>query len=138
MGATTDVQTEIERIVNRTADTMEFQPTLRIEGPVRSLIGALIAPDLLAVLGEALSNASRHAEATSIEVLVSAGDQIVVRVTDDGKGMGEVVLESGLDNMRQRALKHGGTFVVRSEPGGGTSVTWAVPTTPGVSRDQES
>jgi signal transduction histidine kinase len=138
MDATTDVQTEIERIVNRAADTMKIQPTIRIEGPVRSLVGELVAPDLLAVLGEALSNASRHAEASSVEVLVSAGHEIVVRVTDDGKGMDEVVLESGLENMRQRALKHGGTFVVHSEPSGGTSVTWAVPTTPDVSRDPES
>ena len=138
MDATTDVQTEIERIVDRAAATMKFQPTLRIEGPVRTLVGALIAPDLLAVLGEALSNASRHAEASAVEVLVSAGDEIVVRVTDDGKGMDEGVLESGLDNMRQRAHKHGGTFAVHSEPGAGTTVTWAVPAQPDVSRDPES
>jgi signal transduction histidine kinase len=68
-------------------------------------------------------------------VLVSAGDEIVVRVTDDGKGMGHDVLESGLGNMRQRAHKHGGTFVVHSEPGAGTTVTWAVPANPEVSRD---
>jgi two-component system, NarL family, sensor histidine kinase DevS len=138
MDSTTDLQTEIERIVNRAADTMKLQPTIRIEGPVRSLVGELIAPDLLAVLGEALSNASRHAAASAVEVLVSAGDEIVVRVTDNGKGMDEVVLESGLDNMRQRALKHRGTFVVHSEPGAGTSVTWTVPTTPDLSRDAES
>ena len=89
-----------------------------------------VAPDLLAVLGEALSNASRHAQASSVEVLVSAGDEIVVRVTDDGKGMDEVVLESGLGNMRQRAHKHGGTFEVRSESGAGTTVTWTVPGRP--------
>ena len=39
---------------------MKFRPTLRFEGPVRSVVGADLAPDLLAVLGEALSNASRH------------------------------------------------------------------------------
>jgi signal transduction histidine kinase len=117
---------------------MKFKPTIRIEGPVRSLVGALVAPDLLAVLGEALSNATRHAEASAVDVLVSAGDEIVVRVTDDGKGLAEGVLESGLGNMRRRAQKHGGTFVVQSEPGAGTTVTWAVPTKPNLSRGQES
>ena len=135
MDASTDVQTEIERIVDRAAATLKFQPTIRIEGPVRTLVGALIAPDLLAVLGEALSNASRHAEASAVDVLVSAGDEIVVRVTDDGKGMDEDVLESGLGNMRQRAHKHGGTFVVTSESGAGTTITWAVPAKQNVSRD---
>ena len=59
-------------------------------------------------------------------------------MTDDGKGMDEGVLESGLDNMRQRALKHEGTFAVHSEPGAGTTVTWAVPARPSVSRDPGS
>jgi len=122
-----DVQTEIERIVDRAAATMKFRPTLRIEGPLRSVVRAEVAPDLLAVLGEALSNASRHAQASSVEVLVSAGDHIAVRVTDDGKGMEEVVLESGLGNMRERAHKHGGTFEVRSATGTGTTVIWSVP-----------
>ena len=138
MDASTDVQTEIERIVDRAASTMKLQPSLRIEGPVRSLVGAVLAPDLLAVLGEALSNTSRHAEASAVEVLVSAGDEVVVMVTDDGKGMDQAVPESGLDNMRKRAHKHGGTFVVQSEPGAGTTVTWAVPARPHVSRDPEA
>ncbi len=138
MDATTDVQTEIERIVDRAAAVMKFRPTMRIEGPVRSLVGAQVAPDLLAVLGEALSNATRHAEASAVDVLVSAGDEVMVRVTDDGKGLDEEVLESGLDNMRQRALKHGGTFTLHSEPGAGTTVTWAVPAKPSVSRDPGS
>ena len=71
-------------------------------------------------------------------MLVSAGDEVVVRVADDGKGMADEVLESGLGNMRQRAAKHGGTFAVHSAPGAGTTVTWAVPTSPNVSRDPES
>ena len=138
MDASTDVQTEIERIVDRAAATLKFQPKLLIEGPIRSLVGALVAPDLLAVLGEALSNASRHSEASSVEVLVSAGEDVVVRVTDDGKGMDDGVLESGLDNMRQRAQKHGGTFAVQSEPGAGTTIMWTVPARPNVSRDPVS
>jgi two-component system, NarL family, sensor histidine kinase DevS len=127
MDTAADVQTEIERIVDRAAAVLKFRPTLRLEGPVRNAVSADVAPDLLAVLGEGLSNASRHAEATSVEVLVSAGDRIVVRVSDDGKGMAGDVLESGLGNMRQRAHKHGGTFDVQSAAGAGTTVTWAVP-----------
>ena len=123
----TDVQTEIEKLVGRAAATMKLTPTLRIEGPIRSMVDAHIVPDLLAVLGETLSNASRHAEASSVEVVVSVGEDVVLQVIDNGKGMAEGVAESGLGNMRQRAVKHGGTFAVRSEPGLGTCVTWTVP-----------
>jgi signal transduction histidine kinase len=123
-----DVQSEIERIVDRAAATMKFRPTLQLEGPIRTVVADDLVPDLLAVLGEALSNASRHAEASSVDVLVSAvDDRVVLRVADDGKGMEGDVLESGLGNMRQRAHKHGGTFDVQSASGAGTTVTWSVP-----------
>jgi signal transduction histidine kinase len=130
LGSSTDVQSEVERIVERAATTMKFRPSLRIEGPVRTVVGAQLAPDLLAVLGEALSNASRHADASSVDVLVSALDEVVVAVADDGKGIEGPVPEGGLGNMRERALKHGGTFSVTSEPGRGTTVRWAVPVSP--------
>jgi signal transduction histidine kinase len=131
LDASADVQTEITRIVDRAAATMKFRPALRFEGAVRTLIGAQLVPDLLAVLGEALSNASRHAHASSVDVVVSARDEVVLRVTDDGKGFDEQVPESGLSNMRERALKRGGSFSISSTPGEGTTLTWRVPVSAG-------
>lgn len=121
-----DLHAEVVRLVDRAATTLKFRPTLVVEGPLRTLVPPSVAPDLLAVLGESLSNASRHAEASSISVTVSVGDEVRVVVADDGRGMGEV-RESGLGNMRERALKRGGTFTVTSTPGGGTTVDWRVP-----------
>ena len=122
-----DVQAEVERLVTRAAGTLKLHPTLRVEGPLRSLVGPDLASDLLAVLGELLTNVGRHAEATAVEVLVSVADDLVVRVGDDGRGMGEEILEGGLANLRQRARIHGGRLRVQSRPGAGTTVTWRVP-----------
>jgi signal transduction histidine kinase len=108
---------------------MKFRPSLRLEGPVRTLVSAEVAPDLMAVLSESLSNASRHAEATAVDVVLTVGDQVSLSVTDDGRGFGEEVSESGLRYMRERALKHGGTFTVTSSAGQGTTVCWQVPVT---------
>ena len=107
------------RLVDRAAATLKFRPTLTIEGPVRTLVPAHVAPDLLAVLGEALSNASRHADASSVDVRVAVGDDILVTVADDGRGIADDVRESGLGNMRERALKHGGSLEVTSTVGPG-------------------
>jgi signal transduction histidine kinase len=127
MGDAADIQAEVTRMVDRAAGTLKFRPTLTFEGPVRTLIGPDVAPDVLAVLAEALSNASRHAEASAVTVLLSAGAQITLTVGDNGRGLPARVAESGLSNMRERAERLGGECVVSSAPGSGTTVCWSVP-----------
>lgn len=122
-----DVQAEVTRIVERAATTLKFRPTLRFVGPVRTRIPPEVVPDVLAVLGEALSNAARHAESTAVEVVLSAADDIRLVVHDNGRGVPEGALESGLSNMRQRADRLGGQCLVESSPGQGTTVEWSVP-----------
>src|SRR5690606_5321451 len=122
-----DVQTEITRVIKRAAATLKFRPVLRLEGPVRSLVDDALAPELLLVLGEALSNASRHANASTVAVTVEAGDEIVLTVADDGRGIDDGVRESGLANIRRRAERRAGSFSIRSAPGAGTTLRWAVP-----------
>ena len=108
------------RIVDRAAATLKFRPTFRFEGPVRSLVGADLAPDLLAVLGEALSNASRHADASSGRGGRQRGGRDRAQgESTTARGSTRTSLESGLGNMRERAHKHGGTLSVDSEPGRG-------------------
>ena len=121
-----DLQTELTRLVDRAAATLKFRPTLQLDGPVRTLVGEATAPHLLAVLGEALSNASRHARATNVHVSVTAGDVLRLVVADDGEGFAPGVRESGLRSMRERAERLGGSCVVESS-GEGTTVTWTVP-----------
>jgi signal transduction histidine kinase len=128
LGHSEDIQAEATRLVDRAAATLKFRPSIQFEGPVRSLISAEVAPDLLAVLGEALSNASRHAEATKVEVVLAATDGIRLTVVDDGVGIPDDAAESGLGNMRDRARKHGGKLTVDSAAGRGTTISWVVPT----------
>lgn len=126
--ASTDIQAEVTRLVERAEATLKFRPSLRLVGPVRSLVGPDLAPDLLAVLAEALSNASRHAAASAVEVVVSAADGVVVlTVADNGRGLPEGVRESGVANMRLRAESHGGSLAITSGPGAGTELRWSVP-----------
>jgi signal transduction histidine kinase len=122
-----DIQAEVTRLVDRAAGTLKFRPTLTFEGPVRTLVSGDLAPDVLAVLGEALSNASRHAQAKHVDVRVAAGEHVVLRVADDGRGIDDRVHESGLRNMRERAERRGGSLVVQTAPGEGTTLTWSVP-----------
>src|SRR4051794_18451256 len=124
--AAADIQTEVTRLVERAAATLKFRPSLAIQGPVRSVVSADIAPHLLAVLGETLSNAIRHSGATQIDVRVCAGDSLDLVVSDNGRGFPDEVQESGLRNVRDRAIQLGGVCEVRSSAEG-TTVSWSVP-----------
>ena len=124
----TDLQTEVENLVDRAAATMKLRPKLRLEGPIRTTVPGAVASDLLAVVSEALTNVSRHARATSVEVRVVVDqDALEACIADDGRGMPPDVLEGGLHNMRERAAGHGGALTVESGAGTGTTITWRVP-----------
>lgn len=128
MSSASNVQSEVESLVDRAGTVMKLTPKLRLEGPVRSTIPPEVVPDLLAVLGEALSNVSRHAQATEVDVLLSVlGGSLVLVVKDDGRGMDHRSAGSGLQNMRTRAQAHGGDVTVESAAGEGTAITWRVP-----------
>lgn len=76
---------------------------------------------------EAITNAVKHADATRIEVEVSAaGGAVVVRVGDDGRG-GADPDGSGLRGIADRAEAVGGSLRVEDRAGGGTTVTGELP-----------
>jgi signal transduction histidine kinase len=123
----TDVRAELGASIAVISPALGFTPQLRTEGPVDSIVSAELRPQLLAVVREALSNVARHAHATSAQVLLQVGDEIVLTVSDDGRGIAAGSRESGLRNMRERAASFGGSFQVRRRPEGGTVAVWRVP-----------
>lgn len=93
----------------------------------------LQAVSLFRVAQEALRNVECHAEATRVQIVLDdAHDQLVLRITDDGRGFDVQNVELskdrgiGLSNMRERVERNGGVFRVASIPGQ-TSVTASFP-----------
>jgi len=93
------------------------------------------------VVQEALTNVSRHAQATKAVVSVSEQGGIVrASVTDDGHGLPDAGrlgprgdgLEGGfgMSGMRERAELVGGELEFGPAPGGGTTVSLLVPLAP--------
>lgn len=111
------------------ARSLGFEPEVRFAGAIDRHVGDAVAVELLSSLREALSNVARHARARHVEVELSVGDEIRLRVTDDGVGAGPGAHRGGrgLPNMAERAESLGGSFALSVRPGGGTEVTWSVP-----------
>ncbi|HLX88516.1 MAG TPA: PAS domain S-box protein [Acidimicrobiales bacterium] len=115
-------------VASMAAPALGFQPRLQFDGPIDTRVPEELVPDVLAVVREALSNAARHAEANTVEVHVQVGDELVIAVTDDGKGAAGRTRSSGLANLRRRAEQRHGTMDVGvGRRGRGTCIEWRVP-----------
>jgi two-component system sensor histidine kinase UhpB len=85
------------------------------------------------VAQEALNNAVRHAQASTIRLQLAPADGGVrLEVSDDGRGTPADVLGgrragNGIRFMRERALLVDARLSVRSRPGQGTQVTLSIP-----------
>ena len=125
------LRARVVEAVQRAVPTLGFTPALRMEGLLDTDVPATIAEDVIAVLGEALSNAARHARARSIEVTLAATRaDLALTVTDDGGGVPEGVRRSGLANLAERAQGYGGVLLVGPGATGGTRLLWRVPLAP--------
>ncbi|GAA0959952.1 HAMP domain-containing sensor histidine kinase [Actinocorallia libanotica] len=103
------------------AVTRRFPPGLPPLDPEVELV-------LYRVAQEGLTNVARHADAEHAELeLHRADDAVVLRLSDDGHGIGAVREGAGIRGMRERALLVGGRLSVGPNPGGGTLLTLTIP-----------
>ena len=125
----------IESMVRRLAHSSEISFSTDIE-PVDGLLSTDGEINLYRIAQESLNNVLKHSEAKGITVLLyRAGDSVILRITDDGLGFDVEALTRGAERhrsfglmiMSERARMTGGDLELRSEPGGGTSVSAQLP-----------
>ncbi|WST99003.1 GAF domain-containing sensor histidine kinase [Streptomyces erythrochromogenes] len=116
------------RAVGEAATTLGHPPRLSMEGLLDTDVPVQIADHVMAVLGELLSNAARHARATRVGVSLRAGNgEVVLTVSDNGAGIPAQGRRSGLRNLDERARGVGGSFTVESPQEGGSRLVWRAP-----------
>ncbi|NKQ54009.1 GAF domain-containing protein [Amycolatopsis sp. K13G38] len=125
-GGPTRLRARLHEIVAEATGNNELRTTIRISGDLAGLPGCL-AEHAEAVVREAVSNAVRHARASTITVIVGVTDELVIDVADDGIGIPEKVATSGLHNLADRATEAGGRLDVGRPGTGGTRIRWTAP-----------
>ena len=125
-----DVRAGLERL----AAELTRGTTMAIDVDIRDepALDPTDAGNLLQIAREALSNAARYSDATTVMVsLAMTGDVLELRIADDGQGFDPATAtrpgHQGIGNMRARALSLGATLDVTSEPGSGATVCLRVP-----------
>ena len=85
------------------------------------------------IVSEALTNATKHAHASSVTVRVdAAGDGLRLGIRDDGSGGADFGRGSGLVGLKDRVEALGGWMTLQSEPATGTSLEVELPLTESV------
>lgn len=122
------LSSRILRTIQEGAKSIPFTPRLRLSGGIDAVVPEVVGDHLLAVLSEGLSNAVRHAAASSIDISVAAeADHVQLVLADDGRGFSNTVQRSGLANMESRAKLLGGSLDIDSSPRVGTRLVWWAP-----------
>lgn len=96
---------------------------IRID-PAAPRVEGELAVTLLRAAQEAITNARKHAGASTVRVELNAERLLVA---DDGRGRGDAAPGSGLNGIRERCEALGCTLSIGSPAGGGTSVAIGLP-----------
>lgn len=125
----------LETYVKRLQDTRELNVTLEMTCEPLTLPGKADRT-VFSIVQEAVGNVKKHAPGAAVHItLARAGDQLIVKVRDDGPGFDVRQMQMtydqrgslGLLNMNERAQQVGGRLHMDSTPGAGTEVTLTVP-----------
>jgi len=118
----------LRRLADRFDGEVGVPAELNVVGPARPLTTS-IEVVLLRVAQEALTNAGKHAKASSVALELAYGtDHIVLSIVDDGIGFDPAALAPGygLGAMRTRVEQIGGRLTIDSVAGTGTTIRASV------------
>jgi signal transduction histidine kinase/ligand-binding sensor domain-containing protein len=130
VSAKDSLPTRLGRVMQRASDR-GLKAECRVGGTYRALPQKL-EDEILRVAQEAVANAVRHAEASTVSAdLQYSPGRLMLRIVDDGRGFDVATAASngghfGLTGMQERAAMIDGRLKVESLTGEGTSVTMDV------------
>jgi signal transduction histidine kinase len=107
------------------AERSSVPATLSVDVPTR--LPASVEEAAYFVAAEAMANAAKHAQASALSVAARLDDgRLALRIADDGAG-GARPEGSGMRGMADRVSALGGTLVIGSPSGGGTTIEAFIP-----------
>jgi signal transduction histidine kinase len=127
LGLAAAIEWQAEEFQDRTGITCEVAVNLQEASLSRDRVTAIFR-----IFQETLTNVARHARASRVDVLLDTqGDQIVLEVKDNGRGITDNEIKDpkafGLIGMRERVLVLNGDCVISGRPGNGTTIVVYVP-----------
>lgn len=126
---------DLANSIRRVAEDPARPPKLNVSVETRGVPRALhpvVQEEIHRIAFEAMRNVFRHSDATQLTVDLEYGQNLVLRMTDNGVGVAPAVVADGkpgrfgIPGMRERAMNIGGTLTVEAA-NPGTRVTLIIP-----------
>jgi signal transduction histidine kinase len=118
-------------LVRELRSVVGFDVPVSFDGPIDTAISEEVSEQLMATIGEAVTNVGRHAHASRAMVTIEVAQGLcTLTVRDNGVGIDTTTRRKGglgLTNLHRRAEKLEGTFQLENAEGGGALATWQVP-----------
>jgi len=127
LGLVAALEQHVEAISERHELSMQFEAI-----GMEARLSPEVETSLYRIVQEALSNVILHAQATRVDVLLEKrGDKVIAIVEDNGTGFDPFAAAQrgrlGLAGMRERAEMLGGSLIIESRPGSGTTLLVEMP-----------
>ena len=133
---------DLQQYVDQYAVDNDIQVYLCDGEPILTKLGSIEQKQIFYILREALTNIKKHARATLVEIsFQESSSGVSFKITDDGVGFdprsqhGDHHL--GLQIMKARAERTGGTLNIQSQAGQGTTILARFPDKSGLPTGNE-
>lgn len=131
---TPDPSGSLAEALSRLGERFARETDIRVEvSAAESALPRDIQVVLLRCAQEGLANVRKHSGASTAAVTFTGGEDAVLTIRDDGRGLGGVSIDDdrgfGLAGMRDRVALVGGSLTVADAAGGGAELTVRVPLT---------
>jgi signal transduction histidine kinase/ligand-binding sensor domain-containing protein len=127
-----DLADAFQRVLDECRIHSSMEVSLQVTGQIRDM-HPIVRDEVYRIGYEAIRNACVHSRAALLRVELSYGQELSLRISDDGVGIDPEIMRRGkpghfgLQGMRERAARILGKFSVESSASSGSVITLAVP-----------
>jgi hypothetical protein len=129
---TNDLAQALQRVTEDGIIPGSMAVTFSVVGDAKKM-HAIVRDEIYRIGYEAIRNACLHSSASCLEIELTYGQDLALRVADNGVGIDSAVANLGkhghfgLEGMRERAVRIGGKLTLVSSPSSGTEIKLIVP-----------
>ncbi len=129
---TNDLSDALQRVTRDSLISGSMAVAVSVVGDAREM-HPIVRDEIYRIGYEAIRNACMHSEASQLEVDLRYAHDLTLRVSDNGTGIDPAIADKGKDShfglqgMRERAARIGGTLTLGSSSGSGTEIKLIVP-----------